>query len=107
MSQSRTVIFFKAAAIPMAAWAATTALALALVFVPFAWRGSVYSAVWYALPPTGSFGLLVSAVVGWLSLRRRLQTRTALILLLPYLVVVAIGLVAGFLVTMTITGDGL
>jgi Mg/Co/Ni transporter MgtE len=103
---SRTATFFTATAVPVAVWVGMVALQFIWVSVPLKWRGSVYSYLSFTFMAAGVASLLASTIGGWLFLRRRLKTRPALILLVPYLVVASIGLVAVWFAAMAVAGDG-
>jgi hypothetical protein len=105
MSGARAATFFKATAIPVAAFAAVMAMITSWVYGPFgAFQPLLYGNDLRGLAWTS---LLLGTISGWLFLWRRLQIRMALVLLVPYLAVVTVGCVAIVVAVLFATGDSL
>jgi hypothetical protein len=97
----------KAAGVPVGIWALATTGMLVRNFVPALQLGlfADEDPVWVGLMILGYGGLIAGTPGAWMWLRRRLQTSTALMLLVPYLALVALGVVVTAMATMAITGD--
>jgi hypothetical protein len=96
----------KAAGIPVATWAVATVAILAWEALPAAHSQlTSEDPVLQTLLVTAYGGLIAGTSGGWLLLRRQVHTKTALILLVPYLALIALGVVITFMAAMAITGD--
>jgi len=63
--------------------------------------------IWNALWLLAYGGLGAGTIVGWLLLRQFVQTRMALALLVPFLVLTSVGVIVTVVIGMALTGDSL
>jgi len=85
----------KAAAIPVSWWAAAT-IAMAGWDANPQWHSATFTVddpVWKSLKILSYGSLVVGTIAGWLVMRQRVQTRMAIILLIPYLALIGAGVV--------------
>ena len=106
MSGARAATFFRATAIPVAAFAAVMAMITFWVYGAF--NGPLKPLIYGEdLRRVAWTSLVLGTMSGWVFLWRRLQIRMALVLLVPYLAVVAVGCVAIVVAVLFATGDSL
>src|SRR5215813_12916536 len=104
---SQKLALLKAAAIPVGWWA-TALIAMAGWEVNPQWHSAAFMVddpVWNALWFLAYGGLGAGTIVGWLLLRHFVQTRMALVLLVPYLVLTSVAVIATVMVGMALRGD--
>jgi len=97
----------KAAGVPVGILALATTGMSARIYVPALQWGLLDNEdrVWIGLMILGYGGLIAGTPAAWMWMRRRLQTRTALMLLVPYLALVALGVAVTAMTSMVIIGD--
>jgi len=96
----------KAAAIPVCWWAAAVSSLAGWGMNP-AWHRPSYTgedSILNGLMVLAYGGLLVGTVTGWLLLRQWVQSRMALVLLVPYLALIVAGVVAVVFVGLALAG---